>query len=261
MADITQLLNKILEAVYGKDVRQSIHDGLVAVNNQVEEYGNAEEGRKSAETKRVTEENNRVKEYATVMQNANDMISKLNETYKKLNFSTIYPVGSIYMSTSNANPGTLFGGTWIRWGEGRVVVGVSDSEEEFKDVEKIGGEKQHILSTSELPQHTHYLSNHTHRFSGTTVETSISGKIEGIVSKATDYLKTSGVFNRSGTATNPASATTKEGYDTITVDATHSHEFSGMTDGNTGYTGSVGNGQAHNNIQPYITCYMWKRTA
>lgn len=26
-------------------------------------------------------------------------------------------------------------------------------------------------------------------------------------------------------------------------------------------TSSVGGGQAHNNLQPYITCYMWKRTA
>ena len=26
-------------------------------------------------------------------------------------------------------------------------------------------------------------------------------------------------------------------------------------------TGSTGGGQAHNNLQPYITCYMWKRTA
>ena len=26
-------------------------------------------------------------------------------------------------------------------------------------------------------------------------------------------------------------------------------------------TGSAGGGQAHNNLQPYITCYMWKRTA
>ena len=26
-------------------------------------------------------------------------------------------------------------------------------------------------------------------------------------------------------------------------------------------TTSTGGGQSHNNLQPYITCYMWKRTA
>lgn len=31
---------------------------------------------------------------------------------------------------------------------------------------------------------------------------------------------------------------------------------------NSGYTtGNTGDSQAHNNLQPYITCYMWKRTA
>ena len=28
-----------------------------------------------------------------------------------------------------------------------------------------------------------------------------------------------------------------------------------------GNTGSTGGGHPHNNLQPYITCYMWKRTA
>ena len=36
------------------------------------------------------------------------------------------------------------------------------------------------------------------------------------------------------------------------------------SDGNVSNGGQVisaGGGQAHNNLQPYITCYMWKRTA
>lgn len=41
---------------------------------------------------------------------------------------------------------------------------------------------------------------------------------------------------------------------------------SGFASGNTGSSNStkvseVGGDQAHNNLQPYITCYMWKRVA
>lgn len=25
-------------------------------------------------------------------------------------------------------------------------------------------------------------------------------------------------------------------------------------------TGDTGGGQAHSNLQPYVTCYMWRRT-
>lgn len=123
----------------------------------------------------------------------------------------IYPVGSIYMSISSANPSTLFGGTWVSWGNGRVPVGVDSSDNDFKTVEKVAGEKEHTLSVEEMPNH-----NHT-----------------------TAYIQTANVLKGAGT-TVPA---------LVNADATYG-----------GLTGSSGNNKAHNNMQPYITCYMWKRT-
>jgi hypothetical protein len=38
--------------------------------------------------------------------------------------NTLYPVGSIYTSTVNTNPASLFGvGTWVAYGAGRVLIG------------------------------------------------------------------------------------------------------------------------------------------
>lgn len=61
-----------------------------------------------------------------------------------------YPVGSIYLSTSSATPGSLFGGTW----------------EQIKDVFLLaasntyhagltGGEATHTLTIEEMPAHSH----------------------------------------------------------------------------------------------------------
>lgn len=54
----------------------------------------------------------------------------------------IQPVGSLYFSTSSTSPASLFGGTWERYAQGRVMVSASDTDKDFT-VGKAGGEKTH----------------------------------------------------------------------------------------------------------------------
>lgn len=137
-----------------------------------------------------------------------------------------HPVGSIYVTIDETNPSELFGGTWVAWGSGRVPVGVNASDSSFNTVEKTGGEKTHTLTTNEMPSHSH----------GTGVE---DGSYYTYVG---DEKHLAQVASGSTIIVVPYSNENAEAY---------------FKDN----TGSTGGGQAHNNLQPYITCYMWKRTA
>lgn len=70
-------------------------------------------------------------------------------------FNAIYPVGTIYTSVSNSNPGLVFGGTWVAFGSGKTLVGVDTGDTDFATVEKTGGEKAHTLDITEIPSHNH----------------------------------------------------------------------------------------------------------
>ncbi len=37
--------------------------------------------------------------------------------------SAMYPVGSVYITYNNVNPGTFIGGTWVQFGQGRTLMG------------------------------------------------------------------------------------------------------------------------------------------
>ena len=137
------------------------------------------------------------------------MARPLIENIKEM-FNLIYPVGSIYLSVKNTNPGTLFGGTWNSWGAGRVPVGVNASDSSFNTVEKTGGEKTHTLTESEMPAHRHR----------TAIDFGGSETLDNY--GAYGYNSSSRYYN---------------------------------------LTSVAGGSQAHNNLQPYITCYMWKRIA
>ena len=73
------------------------------------------------------------------------------------NFATlddIYPVGSIYLTASAVSPSTFFSGTWVRYAQGKCLFGVDDNDTDFA-LETTGGEKEHTLTTAEMPSHTH----------------------------------------------------------------------------------------------------------
>jgi len=53
-----------------------------------------------------------------------------------------YPIGAIYISVSSTNPGTLFGGTWEAYGQGRVLVGKATSGT-FATAGSTGGAETH----------------------------------------------------------------------------------------------------------------------
>ncbi len=164
---------------------------------------------------------------------------KLLKDYISSIAGSMYPVGSIYMSVTNTNPSAYFGGTWAAWGTGRVPVGVDASDTHFSTVEKTGGASTVTLSSSQMPAHTHAKGTlaadsggaHKHKLnlSKTTWGASSGNKV---VVDSTDYTAMDNKNTASGGA--------------------HEHTISGTT-------ASTGGGNAHSNLQPYITCYMWKR--
>lgn len=73
-------------------------------------------------------------------------------------FQLMHPVGSVYISTSSANPANIFGfGTWEPCCVGRFPLGVDENDPEIGLSGIVGGEKEHTLTVAEMPKHTHNL--------------------------------------------------------------------------------------------------------
>lgn len=97
-----------------------------------------------------------------------------------------YPVGTIYESTKPDNPATFMGGTWSRFGNGRVLVGVDENDADFNTVNKTGGEKKHTQTIAEMPSHTHGGDNgkQFHYYTASSGETGGDGVNTGATFKS-----------------------------------------------------------------------------
>lgn len=168
--------------------------------------------------------------------NGNLVVNSIT-TNNQANFNvlSVYPVGSIYLSVNDTNPSTLFGGTWETFATGRCLVGVDTEQTEFNIPEKVGGAKAHSLTVDELPAHAHTIASsgaHKHTY---------TGFIQCSASSASTYTAIAHKrYTADGAATPPSMNST--GAHTHTVNET-------------------GSSLEHNNLQPYITCYMWKRVS
>jgi len=65
-----------------------------------------------------------------------------------------YPVGAIYLSVTEVDPSSLFGGTWERIG-GRFLLGADSTYA----AGRTGGEAAHTLTVGEMPKHNHDVDN------------------------------------------------------------------------------------------------------
>lgn len=141
--------------------------------------------------------------------------------------SALFPVGSYYINeTDSTNPGTLLGfGTWTAAAVGRVPVGKAASGT-FGTAGATGGAETHTLTESEMPSHNHGM--------GTINRLANVGNVQNGAGNLDDWPGSGG----------PISAT----------NAVVGNSW-------TGSMGMTGGGAAHNNLQPYIVVYIWKRTA
>lgn len=123
-------------------------------------------------------------------------------------FKSVYPVGSIYISTSNNNPANLFGfGVWMQIKD-TFLLAAGDKYQ----AGSTGGEESHVLSESEMPIHNHTFSNE-------------------VITNGTNGTET--ISNN----------TWFGAYKAIVLNNTE----------------ASGGGQAHNNMPPYFTVFMYER--
>ena len=137
----------------------------------------------------------------------------------------LHPVGSIYTATVSTNPGTLFGfGTWVAYGEGRVLVGTGSG---FLPAATGGSADAVVVSHNHTATSPVTDPGHAHTYERPQGQV---GYTQG-GSQSVPY---------------PQSVSTSTASTGITVTTT---------------VASAGVSGTNANLQPYVVVYMWNRTA
>lgn len=206
--------------------------------------------------------------------NTTNITGSLSLNHQEI-FSLIYPIGSIYMSVNSTNPSLLFGGTWEEFSKGRVLIGVDTSNITFEESEKTGGASIHTHSQSD----TGSFSGVTAEAIGDTGATTLTkaqlpnykiGFLPAVVPNSHGNWTNDGVQassadlnGRQTTGNVYGSLTTQWGWNLYTMGGgeSHTHTMNSHTHVLNAHTHSNPQTNSSSSLQPYTTCYMWKRIA
>lgn len=146
---------------------------------------------------------------------------------KQMIVDLVHPVGSYYeTSDASFDPNTAWGGTWVEDTEGLTTVAYKQDDSDFGTLGATVGEKEHQLTTDELPNITGQLNFHG------------SGSLGTVLQSA------SGVFS-------PVQQIGQ--YDQVnSIGGANSFGYANL---------NFGGNQPHNNIQPSKIVKRWHRTA
>ena len=178
-------------------------------------------------------------EFLAWLENLKDVLSgdvagnlqlQIDECAKETDvFLWSHPIGSLFETTVSTNPGTLYGGTWAAWGGGRVPVGVNTADSDFNTVEKTGGKKTE----------RHEFKVGYKGYYGTAV-----GSDDNMIQAYKYSTSSYGTYAYEGSTQASVNAGIQASTNTRDV----------------AQASSTGDTSETSIVQPYITCYIWKRT-
>lgn len=204
----------------------------------------------------------------TKLVGTNDDLKLNNFSVEKLSaliFDKIYPVGSIYTSTKDTSPETLFGvGTWERIKD-TFLLAAGDSY----TANTTGGSNSITLKSENLPSHSH-----SYTPAGNIVST-FTGKNKSFTAFGGNHTHTAGTNHGLGFAvdTPHSSAHGAGSYGSYISNVTYSGNLSvsgtftptgnvvSTFTGSNLTTNAVGSGSSFSILPPYLTVYVWKRVA
>lgn len=164
--------------------------------------------------------------------NQKDTLTVLGDIVAPMFLNKIFPVGAVYITYDNNNPGNFLGGTWERFGQGRTLVGEGTGNDGSTSMSftssGTGGEYKHQLNYYEMPNHVHVEYAMVEGYpEWNTFTPSAYSMLFGW--QRGDYRGDVTTYHAAKTPLNTA-------------------------------TSDEGGSQSHNNIQPYIVVYFWRRT-